>query len=229
MGIFRKNLELEKEETENLKNEYNTKHETFILDNGYIKVYIVENIKYEIINKKDSDGANILTSDELKKYNIKINEENSFARIIDIGYSFRFNDYYFRGIFSKIDLGLIDPIDNIVCFSVGDYDGRYSSNYVEIEEFLVKVAGRPVYCVSCNINQKGLDSLKKEAKVITNLYMRNKLINDSDSISSALDYYIQYKNQYKSIINYEYEKNKSFSIQAKENVEKVRKYVKNYE
>ena len=185
-------------------------------------MYIIENLSYEILDKQSSISENyeILTKEDLDKYDIKIDESKYSAKLKDVTYSFKFNDCYYRRKFKEISLYSFDPINNAIKFKVTDLAGDYKDLYLSY--FIVQLGYSMVYNVN-NITHSDLTEIKKEAKVFTDLYMQHSLKTNLDSYKSVLDYYKKYMEEYKSIIDYRYNKTKNLNDGIEENLKKIKR------
>lgn len=218
---------VEEKEIEEKENLYQTTHDTFIYDNGYIKIYAVEHLTYEIINKSFSNDENILTKDELSKYNIDINNIKESARIKDLYYSFRLNDTYINCKCREIKIRLINSVDNIISFFIDYPSDRYSSySSLDINKFVAYLNSDICYN-ECNIGRSDFYDMEEETKKTVDMVMKFKLKNNPNEYATPLEFYKEYRNSYDAMIKDAYESTKKVNDDIDKNLVKVRKFVKN--
>ena len=215
-------------ESQNIKE---LEYEKEVYDNNYIKFYIIEKIKYKIVNKGDISNyvekTNFLINDEIDKYKIDIDKEKYIIQIEDISYGFKFNDQKpYDYFYKKCNFIYSDDYHLIVEFDVRETKGNYSySNLdkIHIEYFraYMNLKENCIYDV-CGMDNETYYKLKQRARDMAKNYV-DMVVHDDLSAYEAKDYYNEFEEHFNTIFKSIFDKVMSNQPKVKDDFNKVKK------
>ena len=177
-----------------------------IYTNNYIRFSIIEKIKYSIKKKTDIpnylESALILKDYEIDEYGINIDKLEYVAIIEKVSYGLKFNDKIHNETYENLKFLYCD--DNKFKFELYDQDGCKGTITISFSQVVFKSPvwnnARLIYS-SLNIPLEDFENIKKSAKRIATLYIKN----NCNNLPAKL-FYETYNNYYKLLINSNLEK-----------------------
>ena len=204
-----------------LENTQKISYEYEMYDNGYIKFFVIEFIKYKLVDKSNMpnylENLKIITDEELKKYNIDIDSEKYVAIIQNIQYKIKFNDFLIRDEFEKIEYLYCDDNEyKFKAYITGNSPSIGTISFSQVTQQYEKSNEKYLVYSTLNIPCHDFEKIEKRCDILAREYLHR--LNAVPNV-----YYERYQKIYRMFIKDELLKISINKFKLESSFEKIKK------